>query len=117
MNTTEPTTPTPSHFSGLPKGPEFTKLNQDMPTCPDALRRHRSALAALLAHLKENASRSILSDPTPEEAITDLLADLMHLCSQNGMDFDRYLASAMVHHMMETEEADAQAKADALAAR
>lgn len=37
--------------------------------------------------------------------VTDLLADLMHYCAQNGMTFDNELRKARDHFAAEAEEA------------
>jgi hypothetical protein len=37
-------------------------------------------------------------------ALTDLLTDLMHLCDQYGLEFDRNLLMAKVHYSEETSD-------------
>ncbi len=37
-----------------------------------------------------------------ETAITDLLCDLMHLCDQGGLEFERGLSMARMHYISET---------------
>lgn len=42
----------------------------------------------------------------PELAISDLLADLMHFCKADKIDFSRCLARAQDHFKEETEDAN-----------
>lgn len=40
---------------------------------------------------------------TPEEALIDLLADLMHWTDGNGLDFENALRQAHLHHDAEVQ--------------
>ncbi len=64
------------------------------PTNPD---RVEAATAALEAHA---ASKGEVVD---EDNVGDLLADLMHYCAENGIDFATKLTVAEVHFNCETE--------------
>ena len=59
-------------------------------------RRARSAHAALLAFQRRTGSDT-------EDAVSDLLADLMHWCDRHSQDFDAELHRAQGHYRIETE--------------
>lgn len=61
-----------------------------------------SAAAAALVTFAERTGLDADGEPA-ETAVTDLLADLMHLCNSGGMAFDGLLATARLHHDAETE--------------
>ena len=43
-------------------------------------------------------------DDDTETGMTDLLADMMHLCDRDGFDFSTSLARAEMHYLEEKEE-------------
>ncbi len=72
-------------------------MKKQLPPDPDGMNDRRAgwaeeAVAAFMA-----ASGTDL-----DNAICDLLADLMHLCDRNGQDFERQLLRAEYHYEAET---------------
>ncbi len=74
--------------------------------------RFGSVLGANLVETSrhDNAVRAIRSNPdlwsgaSDDELLIDLLADLMHYCDANGIDFGRSLRSARAHFRAETDQ-------------
>ena len=66
---------------------------------PTNLERSAWALAAVQA-LAEETGLSIEDDGL-ETAVTDLLANVMHLCQLNRIDFDSCLSTATDHYSEE----------------
>lgn len=70
-----------------------------LPPDPDSMNDQRAASAekALFAFIMETGC-----DPG-DEAIGDLLCNLMHLCDRLGVSFDTNLARAFDHYFSETQ--------------
>ncbi|MGI8631022.1 MAG: hypothetical protein ACR2NA_00505 [Solirubrobacterales bacterium] len=68
--------------------------------------RARRAGRALGGYLEAGARAGLDVDQRRSEGITDLLADLMHLCEAADMPFDAHLARARTHYEIEAEEQD-----------
>jgi hypothetical protein len=56
------------------------------------------------AALFDYAARKGETTDEGETIATDLLSDLMHLCSRSAWDFDQLLTTARAHHAAELEE-------------
>lgn len=50
------------------------------------------------------ATTGLNMDGETPEAIGDLLANIMHFCDRNGLDFDERLANARFHYDEETQD-------------
>lgn len=57
------------------------------------------AKEAILAHV---GSRGDTPDTEEVTGVVDLLSDLMHLCDEAGLDFDKALETARCHYEAET---------------
>jgi hypothetical protein len=69
---------------------------QDLPPDPEGLNGNRAhwAAAALRCFQGETGA--------DDEALGDLLCDLMHWCDRNSSDFDAALSAARMHYEAET---------------
>lgn len=73
---------------------------------------------SLIMSNEERAQRAVLAlvenypdgSSAPEIPVIDLLANLMHYCERNGLDFDRLLVTAKMHFGSEMKEALGLAK-------
>lgn len=65
-------------------------------------RRAEFALRTLLVHRQYTGG-----DEDMEEIMTDLFANLLHLCDESGYDFEDALQQARHHHQVETTEENA----------
>lgn len=74
-----------THSKTLPPDPE--DMNEE---------RSRWAEAAILEFQQQTGTDL-------EDAVSDLLADLMHWCDRHGSDFDHELQRARYHYDEETE--------------
>jgi hypothetical protein len=61
--------------------------------------RQESAFRALLAHLN---GQPLDDDPTTD--VIDLVANLMHLCDREGLDWSEIINMAKLHHGIEVEK-------------
>jgi hypothetical protein len=85
-----------------PKAPFRTKDQsqqpQLLPRDPDGLDAHRAlATAAALAEFRRQTGADL------EDALSDLLADLMHWCDRSGQAFPEELRRARYHYAEETK--------------
>ena len=85
-----------------PKAPFRTKDQsqqpQPLPQDPDRLNAHRALwAAAALAELRRQTGADL------EDAVSDLLADLMHWCDRFGQAFPEELRRARYHYAEETK--------------
>lgn len=68
---------------------------------PEHMNANRSGFAsAAVEHFQEQTGTD------DEDAVADLLADLMHFCDRDGYDFDAELARARMHYTEETSPED-----------
>ena len=75
-----------------------SKQPQPRPQDPDRLNAHRALwAAAALAELRRQTGADL------EDAVSDLLADLMHWCDQFGQEFPKELRRALDHYEEETD--------------
>ena len=81
-------------------------MTKPLPADPENMNNDRAAWAA--AALREFQRVTGTDD---EDALGDLLCDLMHWCDRNGYDFDAAFSRARMHHEAETtpEPADGEA--------
>lgn len=81
--------------------------NMPLPPDPEAMNDSRAAWAGqAIDHF------AFTTGTDKEDALSDLLADLMHWCDRQQVSFDRELARAREHYEAETlGEQDARAKA------
>ena len=82
----------------IPHDPQDDKPESNLPPDPDGMNADRA----------EWAHRAVLAFETAtgtdrEDALCDLLADLMHWCNVYGQDFDHELGRARMHYEAETE--------------
>lgn len=85
--------------------------NYDADGCTTNEERARRAHAIVLAYVVERDEMpSAWVDFDVADAITDLLADLMHLCDRETLLFDPFLDSARIHHQAERGPAPGAAK-------
>ena len=68
---------------------------------PTNTQRIAWAWAALRAFCK---AEGVVPDPTPEDDLTDLVTDLMHLCAVEHISFNRILDRAEMHFETERHE-------------
>jgi hypothetical protein len=61
---------------------------------------HASRLASVR---KAMAAVPCAEDIGPNTAVTEMLTNLMHLCDEEGLDFEERLRKARMHHDAETE--------------
>ena len=74
-----------------------SKPPQSLPQDPDRLNAHRALwAAAALAELRRQTGADL------EDAVSDLLADLMHWCDRFGQEFPKELRRALNHYQEET---------------
>lgn len=69
-----------------------------LPPDPDGQNDERAEWAEQAIEAFESATRA-----DREDALCDLLADLMHWADRNGQDFDSQLDRARMHYAAETE--------------
>jgi hypothetical protein len=72
---------------------------------PDGLNTNRADWAEqALAEFSRITGLDFIEPDAPErvEAVTDLLADLMHWCDGEGLDFEHVLLNARHHYAAET---------------
>lgn len=78
-----------------------SESNHTNPLSPDPMRlnvrRARRAAAALAAYRRRTGA-------DPEDAVSDLLTDLMHWCEQSGQAFPEELDRARSHYAAETAQ-------------
>ncbi len=72
-------------------------------------KRTTAARAAIDAHLESH--RRTMVDSGPKDALTDILADLMHWARREGIEFEDSLRPARVHFEAEARPADSQPQA------
>lgn len=56
--------------------------------------------------LADFSQKSGISEETLALQISDLLADLMHLCGENAVDFIACIEQAMFHYIAELKDAE-----------
>ncbi len=75
-----------------------SKPPQSLPQDPDRLNADRALwAAAALAELRRQTGADL------EDAVSDLLADLMHWCDRFGQEFPKELRRALNHYQEETD--------------
>ena len=75
-----------------------SKPPQPLPQDPDQLNADRALwAAAALAELRRQTGADL------EDAVSDLLADLMHWCDRFGQEFPKELRRALNHYQEETD--------------
>ena len=80
---------------GMTKNP--AKQTRRLPTDPDMLNPNRARwAAAALAEFRRQTGADL------EDAVSDLLADLMHWCDRLGQEFPQELRRALHHYEEET---------------
>jgi hypothetical protein len=67
-----------------------------LPPDPDGMNQQRAAWAAEALNVFRD------EDGTAEDALCDLLCDLMHWCDRNGVQFGEQLQRGMGHYREET---------------
>jgi hypothetical protein len=74
------------------------KQGSPVPPDPEAMNDKRAQWAgSALRGFRRNTGTGL------EDAVSDLLADLMHWCDRNGQDFEHELRRAQLHYEAETE--------------
>jgi hypothetical protein len=68
-----------------------------LPPDPEGMNGDRAAWAAAAIEAFRDMTRTERADALP-----DLLADLMHWCDRNGIDFAEALEAARMHYAAET---------------
>jgi len=74
-------------------------MTYKLPRDPEGMNEKRTAWAGLAIAAFRDATGT-----DPEDALPDLLADLMHWCDRNGTDFDAALERGRYHYEAETTE-------------
>ena len=77
--------------------PDPSKPTRPLPPDPEKLNANRARWAAIVL---AEFQRQTGSDP--EDAVSDLLADLMHWCDRSGQEFHDELCRAFHHYEEET---------------
>lgn len=72
---------------------------------PQNMARAHRAQQAITAYVKSRGDDIAPDDERPSQ-VSDVLADLMHLCVVHGIDFDAALESAHLFHTEELENPD-----------
>ena len=72
----------------------------DLPPDPDGMNDQRAEWAQLALTPFCHATGSW----DPDESITDLIADLMHLCDRSGLDPQTIITRAIDHYEAETTD-------------
>lgn len=80
-----------------------------IPSYPGAVTNEQRADLAYRTLLYFAQLEGLNSSDIYDAAITDLLADLMHLCRQSGPDFNEHLRVATDHHNAEVCESRMEA--------
>jgi len=74
------------------------KQTKPIPPDPEEMNDLRAQWAeSALRDFRENTGTDL------EDAVCDLLADLMHWCDRHGQDFEHELRRAQLHYEAETE--------------
>lgn len=68
-----------------------------LPADPENMNEDRAAWAGTALDTFQEATGT-----DPEDAVSDLIADLHHWCDRNGIDFNRELERAAFHYDAET---------------
>jgi hypothetical protein len=74
-------------------------MTYKLPPDPEGMNERRTAWAGLAIAAFRDATGA-----DPEDALPDLLADLMHWCDRKGSDFDAALERGRYHYEAETTE-------------
>ena len=72
-------------------------MTDTLPPDPEGLNDNRARWAAAALHCFQRETGT-----DDEDALPDLLADLMHWCDRNSSDFDAALSTARMHYDAET---------------
>jgi hypothetical protein len=89
-------TPKPCHVS---TGESKVTHSKTLPPDPEGMNEDRSRWAEAAIHEFQRQTGADL-----EDSVSDLLADLMHWCDRNGIDFDTETDRARRHYDEETED-------------
>lgn len=80
----------------------MTQPSHDLPPDPEGMNERRTAWAGLAI-----AAFTTATGTDEENALGDLLGDLMHWADRNNYDFDAALDRARMHYEAETAAAEA----------
>jgi hypothetical protein len=76
----------------------------NLPPDPDGMNNDRAAWAELAIDALGAATNMVTAGESRETMLGDLLADLMHWCDRNGVDFNFKLEGARMNYEEETRD-------------
>lgn len=78
-------------------------MSKTLPPDPENMNDDRAEWAAAAIHAFGHTTRMIQAGEDHDTIVCDLIADIMHWCDRNEVDFDDCLRIATNHYSAETE--------------